>query len=143
MEERLKCSRKIERVFKKNIWTKGISFYLDGVSYEHKYNLLDEAKSVKSMTRWEQSQGLDPLCTAKGSYTGSSERIAHFIVALSFNKGVILCEQYFGKISVEMFADFIHKHFKEAFEKSNGPKDKLFLQDGDSSQNSREANNAM
>ena len=42
-----------------------------------------------------------------------------------------------------MFADFIHKHFKEAFEKSNNPNYKLFLQDGDPSQNIREANNAM
>ena len=42
-----------------------------------------------------------------------------------------------------MFADFTHKHFKEAFQKSNNPKDKLFLQDSDPSQNSREANNVM
>ena len=42
-----------------------------------------------------------------------------------------------------MFADFIHKNFKEAFEKSSNPKDKLFLQNGDPSQNSRKANNAM
>ena len=42
-----------------------------------------------------------------------------------------------------MFADFIHKHFKETFGKSNNPKDKLFLQDGDRSQNSRKANNTM
>ena len=42
-----------------------------------------------------------------------------------------------------MFADFIHKCFKEAFKKSNNPKDKLFLQDGGPSQNRRKANNAM
>ena len=95
------------------------------------------------MTWRQRNEGFDPLCTAKGSHTGSGGRIAHFIVAISFNKGVILCEQYFGKISGEMFADFIHKHFKEAFKKSNNPKDKLFLQDGDTSQNSRKVNNAM
>ena len=42
-----------------------------------------------------------------------------------------------------MFADFIDTHFNEAFKKSNNPKDKFFLQDGDLSQNSRKANNAM
>ena len=42
-----------------------------------------------------------------------------------------------------MFADFMGKHDKKAFEKSNNPKDKLFLQDDDPSQNSRNANNAM
>ena len=30
-----------------------------------------------------------------------------------------------------MFAEFIHKHFKEAVEKSNNSKYKLFLQDVD------------
>ena len=53
---------------------------LDGVGYQqHKYNPADEAKSVKSMTWQQQSEGLDPLCTAKGSHTGSGGRIAHFI----------------------------------------------------------------
>ena len=42
-----------------------------------------------------------------------------------------------------MFADFIHKNFKETFEKSNNPNYKFFLQDGDPSQNIRKANNAM
>ena len=95
------------------------------------------------MTWQQQSEGLDPLFTAKGSHTVSGGRLAHFIVAISFNKGVILCEQYFGKISREMFAEFLHKHFKDAFEKSNNPKDKLFLQDGDPLQNRRKANNVM
>ena len=52
------------------------------------------------MTWRQRSEGLDPLCTGKGSHTGSGGRIAHFIVAISFNKGVILCEQYLEK-SVE------------------------------------------
>ena len=143
LNKRLKFSRNIKGIFKKNIWTEGISLYLDEVGYQHKYDPFDEAKSFKSMTWWQQSKGLDPLCTAKGSYTGSGGRIAHFIVAISFNKGVIVCERYFWKIIGEMFADFIHKHFKEALEKSNNPKNKLFLQDGNPSQNSRKANNAM
>ena len=143
MKERLKFSRKIKGIFKKNIWTEGISFYLDGVGYQYKYNPFDEAKSVKSRTWRQRSEGLDPLCTTKGSHTGSGGRIAHFIVEISFNKGVILCEQYYGKISGKMFADLKHKHFKQAFEKSNNQKGKLFLQDGDPSQNSKKANNAM
>ena len=69
------------------------------------------------MTWGQQSEGLDPLCTTKGSHTGSGGRIAHFIAAISFNKELILSEQYFGKISGQMFADFVHKHFKEAFSK--------------------------
>ena len=70
---------------------------------------------MKSMIWQQLSNGLDSLCTAKGNHSGSVGRMARFIVAISFNKGVILCWQYFGKISREMCADFIHKHFKEAF----------------------------
>ena len=47
---------------------------------------------IKGMTWRQRSEGLDPLCTAKGSHTGSGGRIAHFIVAISYNKGVILFE---------------------------------------------------
>ena len=122
LKERLKFSRKTKWIFEKNIWTEGTSFYLHVVGYQHKCNSFDKAKSVKSMTWQQQSEGLDPLFTAKGSHTVSGGRLAHF-VAISFNKGVILCEQYFGKISGEMFAEFLHKHFKDAFEKSNNPKD--------------------
>ena len=118
LKERLKFSRKIKGIFKKNIWTEGRAFFLDGVGYQHKYNPFDEAKSVKSMTCRQRNEGLDPLCTAKGIHTGSGW-------------------------SGEMFAYFIHKHFKEAFQKSNNPKDKLFLQDVDPSQSSRKANNVM
>ena len=35
LKERLKFSRKIKGIFKKNIWTDGISFYLDGLGYQH------------------------------------------------------------------------------------------------------------
>ena len=115
MKGRLKFSWKIKGIFKKNIWTEGISFYLDGVAYQHKYNPVDEARSVKIMTWRQRSEGLDPLCTTKGSHSGSGRRMTDFIVAISFNKKVILSEQYFGKIIGEMFSDFRHKYFKEAF----------------------------
>ena len=49
-----------------------------------------------------RSEGLDLLCTEKGSRTVSGEEIAYFIVAISFSKGVILYEQYFGKILGEI-----------------------------------------
>ena len=92
----------IKGLFKKNIWIEGISFYLNGVGYQHKYKPVGESKSVKSMIWRQRSEGLDPLCTAKGSHTGSGGRTAHIIVAISFNKGVTLCEQYFGKITGKM-----------------------------------------
>ena len=112
---------------------------MDGVGYQHKYNPFDGAKSVKSMTWWQRSEGSEPLCSAKDSHTKSGGRIVYFILAASFNKRVILYEQGFEKISGVMFADFVHKNFKEVFEKSSNRKKKLFLQDHVPSQN----NNSM
>ena len=98
----------------------------DGGSYHYKYHPFYKGKSVKSMTWRQWHEGLELLCTAKVSHTGSGGRITYFIVVICFNERVILCEQYFEKISGEMFGDFIHKHSKEIFEKSNNPKERLF-----------------
>ena len=56
LKKRLKFSKKIKGIFKKNIWTEVILSYFDGVGYQHKYNVFDEAKSVKSMTWTQQSE---------------------------------------------------------------------------------------
>ena len=92
MKGRLKFSRNIKGIFNQNITTEGISSYLDGVDYQQKYNPLDETKLVKGITWPQRGEGSDPLCTAKGSHTGSGRRIAHLIVAMSFNKAIILFE---------------------------------------------------
>ena len=42
-----------------------------------------------------------------------------------------------------MFASFVEKNFPAMFELSANPKGKLFLQDGDHSQNRKAANDAM
>ena len=56
LKKRLKYSKKIKGIFKKNIWTEVILSYFYGVGYQHKYNVFDEAKSVKSMTWTQQSE---------------------------------------------------------------------------------------
>ena len=61
---------------------------------------------------------------------GSGGRVAHFIVAIAHQKGVVLCEQYEGKINGDMFSDFIKTHFQETFSRCRVPKGKSFLQDG-------------
>ena len=42
-----------------------------------------------------------------------------------------------------MFAEFIQKHFRETFENSANPCGKLFLQDGDPSQNGKKAKTSI
>lgn len=143
LKERLKFAKKVKRIVNENIWTEGIAFYLDGVGFQHKYNPFDEAKSTRTMAWRRRGEGLELNCTAKGSHVGSGGRVAHFLVAIAYNRGVILCEQYHGNINGAMFAQFISDHFKQTFENSANPKGKLFLQDGDPSQNSKKAVSAM
>ena len=70
LKETLNFSRKIKGILKKNIWTEVISFYLDGLGYQHKYNPFGEGKSVKSMIWRQRSEDLDSLCTAKVGILG-------------------------------------------------------------------------
>ena len=61
------------------------------------------------------------------------------MVAIAYGKGVILSEQYQQRLNGVMFAKFIDTHFDATFKKSANPNGRLFLQDGDPSQNSKKA----
>ena len=76
-----------------NLWKDGIAFYLDGVSFQHKYDLYNEAQSTKTMAWRKRDEGFKPNCTTKGSHVGSGGKVAHFMVAIAYMKRVILCEQ--------------------------------------------------
>lgn len=140
---RLQFARKVKRRLSHSFWKEGIGFYLDGAGFAHKYNPCDEARSTKTMAWRRRNEGLKPGCTAKGSHVGTGGKVAHFMVAMAYNKGVILCEQYFGRINGQKFADFITEHFTATFEQSANPRGRLFLQDGDPSQNSTLARKSM
>ena len=75
------------------------TFFLDGVSFAYKRNPLDLGSSPKG-----RSEGLDYRCTAKGQegrqWCGG--KMVKLIVAISYNKSVIDCEQY-EKMSGEFF----------------------------------------
>ena len=83
------------------------------------------------------SKGLSYRSTAKGKKEGSIN--SNFIVGISFSKGVVLCEQYFGPITGNKFTDIVDASFHSAFEKSINPVLKKFLMDERSRQNSRTA----
>ena len=70
----------------------GIYFYLDGVSFHHKYNPLDDARAPKGKI-WRKRKGGRSV-TAKGTHVGSGGRVVKIIVAISYGKGVLYCEQY-------------------------------------------------
>ena len=79
----------------------------------------------------------------QGEKAGSGSHVANFVVAVAYNKGVIFCEQYLGNMNGQLFADFIMENFPQMFEHIANPKGKLFLQDGDLSQNSKTAHSAI
>ena len=144
LRERLKFAKKVRRRLDPNIWKEGISFYLDGVGFTHKMNPCDQARAPRTMAWRKPSDGLQFQFTAKGSHEGSGGSVAHFMVAIAYGKGVVLAEQYSGHLNGQICADFIRNKFPALFQRSGvNTKGKLFLQDGDPSQNSRKAQEAM
>lgn len=117
---RVKFAMKITRLLTDNFWREGVSFYFDGVSFAHKLNPYAEATAPRTMMWRKRSEGLKFTC--KGKKVGSGGAVAHFFVAVSYSKGVIMCEQYFERLCGEMFNNFVCSKFPEAFEKSCNPK---------------------
>ena len=64
------------------------------------------------------------------------------MVALSHNEGVIACEPY-TEMNGAYFADFIRRKFDAMFALANKDGSRLFIQDGDPSQNSKAARDAL
>ena len=91
--KRLKFAREMKREHTEDFWTKEIAFYLDGVSFVHKYNPADQARAPKGRIWRKDDEGLAFGCSAKGSHCGTWGRVAKFMVAITYREGVILCEQ--------------------------------------------------
>ena len=121
---------------------KEIGFYLDGSSFVHKTNPADQARAPGARIWRKKGEGLMPGCTSKGKKVGSGGKVAHFIVCISYGKGVCFVHQYV-KITGAYFAQFVKENFKEIFKRCCNPRSKLFLQDGDPSQNSKVAKTEM
>jgi len=143
LQLRYKFAKKVRRLLSPTVWTEGLAFYLDGVGFTHKYNPHDQALAPRTMAWRKPADGLSFQQTAKGSHEGSGGRVANFFVAIAYQKGVILAEQYEGQLNGKRFAEFVREQFPALFERSSNARGKLFLQDGDPSQNSRKAQEAM
>lgn len=63
---------------------------------------LDHARAPKAEEWRQKGEGFSYGCIAKGKKEGSSN--INFMVGISFNKDVVLCEQYFGSIATTKFA---------------------------------------
>ena len=120
-----------------DFWTKCVSFYLDGVGFTHKYKAMKDEKSSESHDWPKRNVGLS--ITAKGKKERIGGRTAHFFVGTSYTKNAVLHEQHFEKINGTLFANIARNTFSDTLAQSVNPKNKLILQDGDPSQNSKVA----
>ena len=140
---RLKFAKHAKRMLAADIWTKGISFYLDGAGFTHKVNPCENAARQGRKSWRKKSEGLSLFCTGAGNREGDSGRVAKFMVTIAYGKGVTLCEEYKEPLNGASFADFIRNYFPPCFQKSVDAEEQLFLQDGDPSQNSKIAMRAL
>jgi len=132
------CAKVRRHRLGKSFWTDRISFYMDATGFQFKTNPLDQARAPKAREWRKRSEGL--TMTAKGKKEGVTN--ANFMVGISYNKGVVLCESYTGSISGDKIAAMVKKTFPGAFKKSISPKEKRVLMDGCPRQNSKTARQA-
>ena len=136
--KRIAFANKMLNEHGKNFWTNEVAFYLDGVGFAHKTNPMDQARAPTGRIYRKKSEGLDQYCTAKGSKVGTGGKVVKFLVAISYNVGVILCKEY-SEMNGNIFAKFIEENFEEMFVKSRKPNTRKFTQDNCPIQNSRVA----
>lgn len=142
LKKRLAFSRKIQRnKLGLRFWTEGISFYLDGKGFAWKRNPQDQARAPKARIWRKSGEGLNVGCTAKAGKAGVTN--LNFMVAISYQRGVVLCERYHGSITGQKFAEIVYNHFPATFDKTINPRAKRILQDNCPRQNSALAKKAI
>ncbi len=127
--------------YDKDVWKNDIAFYLDGVSFVHKRNPLDQAKAPCGRLWRRKDEGLKQGCVSKGSKVGHGGKVVSVMVAISYVHGVIGVEQ-FDKMNSDYCEKYVLRNFEQLFQKS-GKESRMFIQDGDPSQNSKKARGAM
>ena len=91
--------------------------------------------------REKKSKGLADECITKGRKGGTEGKVLRLLVAISYDKGVICCEPY-EHMTGGNFATFVDQHFHRLFQLAGKGNSRLWMQDGDPSQNSALAKSA-
>ena len=140
--KRVAFAKHMKENYSENVWTDEIGFYLDGTAFAYKRNPLDQARAPGARVWRKASEGLAPGCIAKGHKEGTGGTVLRLMVAISFGHGVICCQPY-ERMSGRYFASFIDNNFDRLFTAADKGDRRLFVQDGDPSQNSALARAAM
>ncbi len=109
--KRVEFAKQVLRSYDKDVWSKQIAFYLDGVGFVYKRNPMDQSLAPRGRVWRKKSEGLSPGCTAKGSACGTGGNYVHLLVNITYGKGVIFMETY-DKMSGGYFADFLRRNFQ-------------------------------
>ena len=78
----------------------------------------------------------------EGKKEGSGGRVLKLLVAISYNKGVIACHPY-EKLDGQFLENFVKANFASFFRKADKGLSRLWLQDGDPSQNAAGVKKAL
>ena len=136
LKKRLKFTRRCSRHCLPTFWKRGISMYIDGVGFEWKTNPNKSVAGTRAMGWRKRTQGLDINQTAKGKKEGKKN--AYFYVGISYNKGVVMCKAYTGRMNSEKYENVIVPSIVEGVRKSINPLGKRVLQDNCSIMNSNQ-----
>lgn len=136
---RIKFAKDMLQHHTEQYWKSGVAFYLDGIGLVHKTNPMEETRAPKARVWRKKSEGLQ--ITSKGKKAGYGGKVANFIVCISYGKGVVYCEPY-QKMNGAFFASVINNDF-DSIIKACEKDSRVFVQDGDPSQNSKLAKLAM
>ena len=139
---RYRFAKTIRKERSRDVWTSKVNFYLDGVSFYDKRNPAGQAKAPQGRIWRTKKKGLAEGCTAKGKKEGSGGRVLKLFVAIRYNKGVIACHPY-EKLDGQFFENFVKANFASFFRKADKGLSRLWLQDGDPSQNAAGVKKAL
>ena len=140
-QKRVRFARNMLQFYPEDVWTQKIAFYLDGVGFVYKRNPRDQAMPPAGRVWRMKKEGLLQGCTAKGQACGTGGKYVKMIVAISYDKGVIICQRY-EKMTGNYFAGFLEEHFENMVIEA-GKGSRMWIQDGDPSQNSTASREAM
>ena len=68
-QERVQFARRVKKTYPADFFQREICFFLDGVSFYHKRNPLNDARAPQGKVWRKRNEGL--VLTAKGSHVGS------------------------------------------------------------------------
>lgn len=138
LKKRYRFARKMKKNYRRDVWSKEITFYLDAKSFVYKRNPFSCVKNPKGRIWRTKKQGQEKGCTAKGSKTGTGGRNVHLLVCISHGHGVCAVQKY-EKMNGKYFTSYVKRKFPVLFQHFNKTRDKLWIQDGDPSQNCKSA----